>query len=100
MNKRRRWLWIGLTIFIVAVILLAPLWLGYFGPKAASWAATWRPWRTDYSVTYVYLPSDDVAYITVEYEDWLSAQDCVDAQVVERADSLLPWRVTEHCTGI
>lgn len=42
---------IGVAV-LLAVVLLAPLWLGYLGPRTAAYAQIWRPWRTRLTMQY------------------------------------------------
>jgi hypothetical protein len=103
---RRRRFWI-IGIVVVAAVLLAPLCAGYWGPRAAAYAQTWRPWRTHLSVQLNPAAPDMSSkrvMAVVEYRDpWpgtgrTSGQQ-TDFETVTRPDSLLPWIVTGHGTG-
>jgi hypothetical protein len=103
MTKRRFILW---TLAAPFVVLLAPLCLGYFGPRAAAWGTTWRPWRTHLKIVDSYtspVPPHD-ASITIAYRDpWPGEtrdpgqQD--DFLTLHHPASWLPWIVTERGTG-
>jgi len=91
---------------IVVVLLLAPFWTGYFGPHAAAYVTTWRPWRSHLSLRYERLlpGSPQRATIEAHYRDPWPGQgrtpgSQVDFLTLERRSPLLPWIVTEHGTG-
>jgi hypothetical protein len=106
MHRRRRRLWTIVIACVVALVLLAPLLAGYFGPKAAAYAQTWRPWRSHLVVQNDLGPrtSPDKVLLRVRYSDPWPGQartpgEQVDWQTVTRVSRLLPWFVTEHATG-
>jgi hypothetical protein len=100
MTKRR--LLIVLAALAV-VVLLAPLWSGYFGPGAAAYATTWRPWRTHVSVRYEHTRAQR-STLEVYYHDYLpdptrNPGERIDFLTLKRSRSWLPWVVTERGTG-
>ncbi|MDO8848253.1 MAG: hypothetical protein Q7W51_07715 [Coriobacteriia bacterium] len=107
MSDRRRWLAV-LVVIAVVLVLAAPLWAGYFGPATATYAATWRPWRTGLTVeentASAMQRTSAEAWYVVEYGDpWPGKAAGAGKQIrfvsVERAHPLLPWMVTESGTG-
>jgi hypothetical protein len=106
MHGRHRRVWIILIVCVVALVLLAPLLAGYFGPKAAAYAQTWRPWRSHLGARNDLgtRPSANQVLLWVEYSDPWPGQARtpgvqVDFQTVTRVNRLLPWFVSEHGTG-
>jgi hypothetical protein len=105
--SRRRRLTTAVVALLAAIILLAPLWLGYFGAETAVWARVWRPWRTQVSVELVTSPATapSEATFTVEYRDpWPGEGSSPGWQLryctVQRPLPLLPWVVTDTSSGI
>lgn len=103
--SRRRLLLIVLPALAV-VVVAAPLWLGYFGPRTAAYAQTWRPWRTHLTLQYEHVVPGRSARETMEarYRDPWPGQARtpgwqVDFLTVERAGRWLPWIVTERGSG-
>ena len=105
--SRKRLLLVGSAV-LVAVVLSAPLWLGYFGPEAGAYASTWRPWRTHITVRLDQPPSPDPdpseISLTVQYRDpWPGQASSPGWQNrvvrMRRASVLLPWVVVETGTG-
>jgi hypothetical protein len=105
--SRRRWLVI-VVIVVGALLLLSPLLAGYFGPTAATYAQTWRPWRSHLRVQEEgWGPIERAgghALVVAEYSDpWPGAGRSPGQQVVfvtlRRPTVLLPWIVTERGTG-
>ena len=103
--SRRRLVLIAVAV-LLAVVLLAPLWLGYFGPRTAAYAQTWRPWRTHITLQYERALPGDPPRDTMEahYRDPWPGQARtpgwqVDFLMVERAASWLPWIVTQRGSG-
>jgi hypothetical protein len=93
-------------VILLALVLLAPLWLGYFGPAAATYATTWRPWRRHLTVhvSKTFSERPQRASAEAEYTDpWLgkarSPGHQYDFATVKRLHPLLPWVVTERGTG-
>jgi hypothetical protein len=106
MHGRRRRLWVIAVACVIVLALLAPLLAGYFGPKAAAYAQTWRPWRSHLVVQNDLAPrrSPNEVLLTVRYSDPWPGQartpgEQVDFQTVTRLSRLLPWVVREHATG-
>ena len=105
--SRRRRLSTAALALLAAAVLLAPLWMGYFGPEAALYVTTWRPWRSDLGVEFfTYGPGypDQRVRGEVHYSDpWPGQARTPGRQIVyvtlERAHPLLPWVVTERGTG-
>jgi hypothetical protein len=103
--SRRRLVLIAVAV-LLAVALLAPLWLGYFGPRTAAYAQTWRPWRTHLTMQYARATPGRPSPYTMQanYRDpWPGEARNPGWQVefltVERAASWLPWIVTERGSG-
>jgi hypothetical protein len=103
--SRRRLLLIVLAA-LAAVVLAAPLWLGYFGPRTAAYAQTWRPWRTHLTLQYEHVVSGRAGYETMEthYRDPWPGQARTPGWQVEfltlrRVSPWLPWVVTERGSG-
>ncbi len=106
--SRRRRIVTGLLAALVALVLLAPLWLGYFGPETAVWARVWRPWRSEVSVELLSTPTQATASDRVRAESrfndpWPGEALTPGSQqlfhTVERPSPLLPWIVTATYTG-
>jgi hypothetical protein len=107
--SRRRRLTVTLLSALTLAALLAPLWVGYFGPTAAVYGKTWRPWRSDYAVTPVDWQQgpgypDRRIELQVDYRDpWPGDALSPGAQqlyyTVQRSSALLPWVVTGITTG-
>ena len=105
MSRRRL---IIAALVVVVLVLLSPLIAGYFGPTAATYAQTWRPWCTHLRVHEepwgLVKPSDDHATTIAAYSDpWPGAGRSPGQQTVfvalSRPSFLLPWVVTERGTG-
>jgi hypothetical protein len=100
--RRRRRVTVIVLAVLVALLVLAPIWSGYFGPTAAAYSAVWRPWRTDVSVVKV---GDDRARsgerVEMEaffHDRWpeLSGGGLEPYVTVERLHPLLPWIPTRY----
>jgi hypothetical protein len=87
--------------FIAVGVVTAPLWAGYFGPRAAVYAAVWRPWRSDVRVAYLDA-ARGASPATGGHEPWpqrldgyvgYSTHDGGWDVTVERSSSSTPWRV-------
>ena len=103
--SRRRLLLIVLAV-LAAVVLAAPLWLGYFGPHTAAYAQTWRPWRTHLTLQYEHVVPGCSRLETMEahYRDPWPGQARtpgwqVDFLTLRRVGRWLPWVVTGHGSG-
>jgi hypothetical protein len=103
MSKRR--LLVALAVFVLSV-LLAPLWSGYFGPRAVAYVTTWRPWRSHITLRYerVIPGTSQHATIEAQYRDPWPGQARTpggqyDFLTLERPQPWLPWIVTERGTG-
>jgi hypothetical protein len=102
LTKRRLLIAIAALLLLV---LLAPLWSGYFDPKAVAYVTTWRPWRSHISLRYErILPGSRRATMEAEYRDPWPGQARtpgwqVDFLTLERSHSWLPWIVTERGSG-
>ena len=97
MLTARRLVTLLVLAFVAVAVLAAPLWAGYFGPRAAIYAAVWRPWRSDIKVAYL-----DAARGASAHESWprrldgyvgYSTHDGGWDVTVERSSSSAPWRV-------
>lgn len=106
MRHRRRL--IILAGVIVALVLLTPLIAGYFGPTAATYVTTWRPWRSDLRVEQAApgpsrTETGNVLTIASYSDPWPGAGRSAGAQTayvtLSRPNVLLPWVVTERGTG-
>jgi hypothetical protein len=106
MWSRRRL--IILVAVVVALVLLSPLIAGYFGPTAATYATTWRPWRSHLQVELsgqgpYYTRTNRVRTIASYSDPWPGAGRSSGAQIdyvtLSRPNVLLPWVVTERGTG-
>lgn len=104
--SRRRWLTVSALAVLMVLILLAPVWSGFFGPRVTVYVATWRPWRTELTVGATThetgYPADERLEIEVSFHDHMPG----DFQgwrfsfaAVERAHPLLPWVVTGYYSG-
>jgi len=104
-STRRRVLILTIAV-LAALALSARLWLGHFGPGAATYASVWRPWRTQLSLR------DESPYcvrcgqlaITAVYRGFWPGEGRspgwqYDFMQVTRSSPLLPWVVTAHGTG-
>ena len=117
LTRRRRAVLLTLAV-VLAVLLSCPLWAGYFGPRAAVYATYWRPWRTNFQVTYSEAYTNDarrevhwrhwpqfwaywVSYTDrfsrLDPEGWPPEHDYVI--VVKHRSPHLPWRVAWGSTG-
>jgi len=106
--SRRRRIVIAPLALLAALVLLAPLWLGYFGPEAAVWARVWRPWRSEVSVELLSTPAhkagSDRRLAESNFRDPWPGQTFSPGwqtrfHTVQRPSRLLPWIVTETYTG-
>jgi hypothetical protein len=98
---------IATVVLVVVVALAAPLWSGYFGPKAVAYMQAWRPWRSHVSVQVnskldPKRPHD--VHLVVTYNDprpgpAQAAGRQTRFVTVVRPFFLLPWTVTEAGTG-
>lgn len=103
---KRRLVVITLAV-LVALLLLAPPWSGYFGPRAAAYVTTWRPWRSHLTLRYERtLPQQwpHRATMEAEYRDpWpgqaRTAGWQTDFLTLKRLSPWLPWVVTERGSG-
>lgn len=104
--SRRRWLVLVAVAALALLVLLAPLWSGYFGPKAAAYVSTWRPWRRHLTVrfeqTFPRWPQRATA--VVEYTDPWPGQartpgHQTDFVTQERLSPWLPWVLIERGSG-
>lgn len=105
MSRRRL---LAIALIVAAVVLLSPLVAGYFGPTAATYAQTWRPWRTHLHVQVEDRgPAESAtghARAVATYSDpWPGYARAPGHQTVfvslRRPTVLLPWIVTERGTG-
>jgi hypothetical protein len=102
---RRRMLVLTLVL-LAALVLSAPLWLGYFGPEAAAHASVWRPWRTQLSLrdeAQYDVRTGQVAITAVYRDPWpgqgRSPGQQFDFMQVRRSSRWLPWVVVAHGSG-
>ena len=102
----RRRLTVAVVAAAVTLVLLAPLWLGYFGPRAAAYAQTWLPWRSHIVVYGNSGPRQASGRVDLEitYSDpWPGSAATPGEQTrfltVTRSSPLLPWVVTSEGTG-
>jgi hypothetical protein len=105
--SRRRRLTVTVVAAVAALILLAPLWLGYFGPRTAAYAQMWLPWRS-HMVVVDSTPARNQASgrvdLEITYSDpWPGSAASPGGQTrfltVTRFSPLLPWIVTGEGTG-
>jgi len=101
--SRRRRLAVAVGALVVIVVLLAPQWLGYFGPRVAAYATTWRPWRTHITLSYEH-DWPQRCTMEVQYRDPWPGQARtpgwqVDFLTLRRYRSWLPWVVSERGSG-
>jgi hypothetical protein len=104
--SRRRRLTVAAVTLTVVLVLLTPLWLGYFGPTVAAYAQMWLPWRT-HIVVHDPFPADRSSgevELEVTYSDpWPGPASEPGEQIrfliVSRVSPLLPWIVTSGGTG-
>jgi hypothetical protein len=106
--SRRRRLTVAAVALAVMLVLLSPLWLGYFGPTVAAYAQTWLPWRT-HIVVRDGLPADygrssrQVELAATYSDPWPGTAATPGEQTrfltVTRYSPLLPWVVTGSSTG-
>ena len=103
----RRRLAVILVGALAVIVLLAPLWLGYFGPRMALYAQTWLPWRSHLVVYLDASPTESVWSRQVtgaaQYEDawpWTDESTVAGPEyvsvTVNRLRVWLPWVVTER----
>lgn len=104
--RRRRLIMVAVAV--ATLVLLSPLLAGYFGPTAATYAQTWRPWRSHLRVQEEgwgpVEPTTGEALVVAEYSDpWPGTGRSPGGQTVfvtlKRPSVLLPWVVTERGTG-
>ena len=104
MSRRR--LLVLTPVVLALVMLLAPLWSGYFGPTAVAYVTSWRPWRSHVTVhldrTFTRWPQR--ATLVATYTDpWPGEARTpgpqTDFVTVERLNALLPWIVCERGSG-
>lgn len=94
---------------IAAVLLLTPLWIGYFGPTALLYFHYWTPWRTHFVVSLDLNaakqgPALDLSEGTVEYNDpwpgsWSSPGEQTVFVFVKRSSKAVPWQWVKDGTG-
>jgi len=99
--SRRRRFTVAVLGALAVVVVLTPLWVGYFGPEAAVYGNIWRPWRSDFTVSD-FGDRDSATRIEMQadYRDpWADHASMFLYYTVERPSSWLPWRVTQTYTG-
>ena len=102
-----RWRLLAVALVVLTlVVLVAPLWSGYFGPTVAAYVSVWRPWRSDLSarLTATKIQEDDRVTVVAHYDDFWPGPGRApgeqwDFMTVERSSPRLPWRVVSHGTG-
>jgi hypothetical protein len=97
-----------ITVAVLAtLVVLAPLWSGYFGPRAAAYVTTWRPWRSHLTLrserTFPHKWPQH-ATMEAEYRDpWPGYARTPgwehDFLTLKRLGPWLPWVVTERGSG-
>lgn len=98
-RRHRRW---AIGLVTVVVILLMPLWIGYFGPTALLYFTYWTPLRTEVAVNpYV---DDGKQRAVVSYRDLLPDLYSDPGNQTEfiwlaRSSKAVPWRIVESDCG-